>query len=162
MEEIWKKVEGYDYEVSTLGNVRRIATGRILKSGLNARGYYTVSLCKNGKATTKKIHRLVAIAFIPNPENKECVDHIDNNRKNNNVNNLRWCSNAENQRNRTKQYNNTSGYKGVCFHKQHQKYMAQIQLNGKLIHIGYYETAEEASNAYKIKADELHKEFAKY
>ena len=161
MEEIWKKVDDYEYEVSTFVNVRRIGK-KMLKSRLNKRGYYYVTLCKNGKTTTKTIHRLVAETFITNPENKECIDHIDNNPTNSNVSNLRWCSLSENQHNRAKNCNNTSGYKGVSFNKRNQKYHAQIRLNGKRIHIGLFKTAEEAYEAYKQKAIELHKEFAKY
>lgn len=60
------------------------------------------------------IHRLVAMTFIPNLENKPCIDHIDNNRLNNNVDNLRWCTYSENGMNKIKQRNNTSGIVGVC------------------------------------------------
>ena len=162
MEEIWKKIDDYEYEVSTLGNVRRIGSDKVLKPGIGTGGYYYVNLSKNGKRQNKLIRRLVAIAFIPNPDDKPFIDHIDNNRKNNNVNNLRWCTSSENQHNTAKQYNNTSGFKGVCFDKRSQKYLATIKLNGKHIHIGLFKTAEEAFEAYKQKADELHKEFAKY
>ena len=163
MEEIWKKIDDYEYEVSTLGNVRRIGSDKVLKPGICTGGYYQVSLYKNGKAKSKQIHRLVAIAFIPNPENKVCVDHIDNNRTNNHISNLRWCNISENNCNRAKNCKkNTSGFKGVCFDKQCNKYRARIKLNGKCIHLGYYKSAEEASEAYKNKAIELHKEFAKY
>ena len=160
MEE-WKKIDDFEYEVSNYGNVRRIGK-KMLKPGLNTKGYYYVSLSKNGKVTKKTIHRLVAIAFIPNPDDKPFIDHIDHNRKNNNVNNLRWCTSSENQHNTAKQCNNTSGFKGVCFNKRDQKYHASIGLNGKLIHIGLFKTAEDAFEAYKQKANELHKEFAKY
>ena len=117
---------------------------------------------KNGKRLIKLIHRLVAIAFIQNPDDKHFIDHIDNSRTNNIIENLRWATRSENSHNRTKQCNNTSGYKGVNFHKRKQKYQASIRLNGKCIHLGYYKSAEEASEAYKNKAIELHKEFAKY
>ena len=159
MEE-WKKIDDFEYEVSNYGNVRRIGK-KMLKPGLK-RGYYYVKLRKNGKAKNKTIHRLVAETFIPNVENKTCADHKDGNKLNNNVHNLRWSSSSENSRNRAKNRNNTSGFKGVYFHKQRQKYYAKICLNGKSIHIGLFETAEDAFEAYKIKADELHGEFAKY
>ena len=161
MEE-WKKVDEYEYEVSNYGNVRRIGSDKSLKPGISNKGYYVIGLHKNGKKSNKLIHRLVAIAFIPNPENKPFIDHIDNSRTNNNIENLRWCSLSENQHNRAKNRKNTSGYKGVDFHKQRQKYRASIRLNGKLIHLGYFETAEDAFEAYKNKAIELHKDFAKY
>jgi hypothetical protein len=77
------------------------------------------------------IHRLIAIAFIPNPENKDCDDHIDNNRTNNKMNNIRWASQQENQRNRTTQINNTSGTKGIVFDKTNNKWRAQITIDRK-------------------------------
>jgi len=91
--EDWKTIEGYeDYEVSTLGNVRR--SGRNLKPGLS-RGYHNVTLCKEGIQKTMKIHRLVAFAFIPNPEMKPTVDHIDECKTNNCLSNLRWATHSE-------------------------------------------------------------------
>ena len=106
--EIWKDVVGYEgkYMVSTKGRVYSLTRirnnngnvykGRMLK-GEFCRGYYCVALL-NGKGEHKlcKVHRLVAIAFIPNPENKPQVDHIDGNSKNNNVWNLRWATPREN------------------------------------------------------------------
>ena len=105
------------------------------------------------------IHRLVALAFLENPDNKPKVDHIDENKANNNVKNLRWATVQENQSNQGKYKNNTSGFKGVSFNKPLNKYSAQIHINYKKQHLGYYETAEEASRVYDAKAKELHKEF---
>ena len=96
MKEIWKNIKGYEgkYQVSNLGNVKSLKTNRNLyysKSG----NYYRVGLYKE-KRTMYSIHRLVAEHFIPNPENKPCVNHIDTNTFNNNVLNLSWCSYKEN------------------------------------------------------------------
>lgn len=99
MEE-WKDITGYEglYQVSNLGRVRR--SGKILKGGYNNKGYHTINLCKNGISKSFFVHRLVAIAFIPNPNNFPIVNHKDENPKNNCVDNLEWC---------TKSYNATYG-----------------------------------------------------
>lgn len=98
MKEIWKDIEEYEgfYQISTLGRVKRVATGRILKNGKNRGGYLYVDLCKNGKRKNHKIHRLVAKAFIPNPENKPEVNHVDEDKTNNMVSNLEWSTRKEN------------------------------------------------------------------
>ena len=76
-------------------------------------GYYHINLYKNNTFKPYNIHRLGAMAFIPNIENKKCVDHIDSNRLNNTISNLRWCNSQENQHNRQLNENNTSGVKGI-------------------------------------------------
>lgn len=102
MKEIWKPVVGYEgyYEVSNLGNVRSLKRKGYkngnLRQGEKTTGYLIVVLYKDGKGTTKSVHRLVAKAFIPNPKNKPQVNHIDSNRKNNKVENLEWVTRAEN------------------------------------------------------------------
>ena len=94
--EVWTTITNYDnYEVSSLGNVRNKKTGRFLKPACNG-GYMIVGLCKNGKGSTKPIHRLVASEFISNPENKPQVNHKDKNRSNNNIINLEWVTALEN------------------------------------------------------------------
>ena len=94
-----------------------------------------------------------------NPDNKLCVDHIDENKTNNNVVNLRWATSRENTQNRGKQKNNKSGYKSVCYNKPLKKYQATINIDGKKIHLGYFKTVLEASVVYEEKAKELHNEF---
>jgi hypothetical protein len=94
--EVWKIVEEFtNYEVSNLGRVKNRKTNRILKS-CNTGGYIIVGLSSNCKIRTFFVHRLVALAFIPNPENKQHVNHIDNNTTNNNVINLEWNTPLEN------------------------------------------------------------------
>ena len=98
MEEIWKDIKGYEgkYQISNLGKVKSlIGNSKILKPEIRA-GYYSIQLCKNGKCTHKRIHRLVAEAFIPNPNNLPMINHKDENKLNNNVDNLEWCDNTYN------------------------------------------------------------------
>ena len=98
MKEIWKDINGYEglYQVSNLGRVKRITTGRVLKPLNHANGYLMVKLSKNSIVYTKTVHRLVAEAFIPNPEHKSEINHIDENKTNNNVSNLEWMTRKEN------------------------------------------------------------------
>jgi hypothetical protein len=100
----WRDVCGWGgiyvglYQVSNDGLVKstvRVKTGRILKPGLN-RGYLNVGLSVDGKLVTRKVHQLVAQAFIPNPDNKGEIDHIDRDKQNNHVTNLRWATRSEN------------------------------------------------------------------
>ena len=96
-DEVWKELLGY--QVSTYGRVKSFKRGgiKILKPDVNRKGYLFVALYKNGKRTFFKIHRLVALAFVPNPENKPQVNHIDGNKLNNFVGNLEWVTNSQNQ-----------------------------------------------------------------
>lgn len=90
MKELWKDIKEYEgiYQVSNLGRVKRVETDRVLKGSKNKKGYLRVDLYKNGSQSNKRIHRLVAQAFIPNPENKSQVNHIDENKTNNVISNL--------------------------------------------------------------------------
>lgn len=101
MEEVWKKVEGYNnYEVSNMGNVRRLFPKgyHYLKQIQKRDGYMRVVLCKNGQQKTFYVHRLVAKAFIPNPDNLPQVNHKNFIRNDNRVDNLEWCDNKYNTR----------------------------------------------------------------
>lgn len=100
-QEIWKVIKDFPkYEVSTFGNVRNIKTLKILKPYMNGGGYKKVSLMvDNTSQKTMLIHRLVAITFIPNPENKSTVNHKNHDSLNNNIENLEWFSVKEQNQN---------------------------------------------------------------
>lgn len=101
MKEIWVYIKGYKglYEVSNLGRVRNIVTGKFLKGRINLSGYRQVCFCKDGKKKWFLIHRLVGEEFVPNLFGDNEIDHIDGNRLNNRSDNLRWVSSSENKRN---------------------------------------------------------------
>ena len=105
-----------------------------------------------------KLHRVIMNVNDP----KTDVDHINGNKLDNRKSNLRLCNRSQNCMNRGKPSNNSSGFKGVSFDKQKQKYHAYIKLNYKREHIGYFDTAEEAHQAYCKRASELHKDFANF
>lgn len=105
MQEIWRDIEGFEgiYQVSNLGNVKRLAgqcgtvyrKEKILSKSLTHDGYEKVRLIHREKDVTKRVHRLVAETFVPNPEGKETVNHIDGNKQNNFATNLEWMDRHE-------------------------------------------------------------------
>lgn len=110
-QEEWRDIKGFEglYQVSNMGRVKsmsrsvrantcgvRILPEKILREGESNSGYMLVVLCKEGKHHNKMVHRLVAEAFIPNPQNYAEVNHKDENKLNNNLNNLEWCNRAYN------------------------------------------------------------------
>jgi len=111
MKEEWSEISGYEgyYEVSNLGSIRSIeryvnsknrslALKRAKSIKTSKRGdYISVNLTRENKQKTFSVHRLVALTFIPNPENKLEVNHIDGNKLNNSINNLEWCTRSENE-----------------------------------------------------------------
>lgn len=128
MKEIWKDVKGYEglYQISNIGNVRTLIKNKKLK--INETGEYDyVIFYKNGTRKCQKIHRLVAENFIENPYNLECVNHKDENKKNNSVNNLEWC---------TKKYNCNYGKRNQKMSKNKSKYkIIQKDKEGRIIKI---------------------------
>lgn len=117
------------YEVSNLGNVRSLdrndargwkIKGRTLSPYIDKKGYRRVCL-NNGSSKVMKVYRLVAMAFISNPDNKPEVDHIDTNRSNDRADNLRWVTRQENNRNPITRANNSQSGRGRVFSEEHRR-----------------------------------------
>ena len=148
--EEWRPVVNFEgYCVSNLGRVRsEWGKGKIMKRN-DCGIYLLVRLSKNKKATSCRVHRLVAEAFIPNPDGKKCVDHIDRNKQNNVVSNLRWATHAENNFNTNVRGDNMSGFKGVSKSRGNRWY-AFTSEGGKTIYLGSFATKEEAAECYRL------------
>ena len=102
MAEVWKQIPFYpDYYASTSGRIKSFKNERelVLKPSINTNGYYYINLSQGGKVKNKRVHTLIATTFIENEEQKEMVDHIDRNKLNNSVVNLRWATRSENSLN---------------------------------------------------------------
>lgn len=113
-EEIWVTIADFpDYQVSNCGRVKSTKTQLIKKQGIT-RWHYTTRLNNNKKTKLYYVHRLIAMAFIPNPANKPCINHIDGDKLNNALLNLEWCTYAENNRHAID--NGLRGYRKGCSH----------------------------------------------
>jgi len=169
MEEIWKDIPNYEgyYQISNLGKVKRLKRKTIrpkgfanieeiiLKSGLAKSGYLTVSLTKDKKAKTHTMHQLVAITFL---NHKPCgydsvIDHIDNDKLNNKIDNLQITTVRHNSSKDRK--NTSSKYTGVCFVKRENKWSASIVINKKNVSLGQYKNEYDAHLAYQNKLKEI-------
>lgn len=145
-----------NYEISNLSRIRNKKTQRILTQQLKD-GYKVILLNKKHY----RVHRVLAKAFIENPLNKECVDHINCNRIDNSLLNLRWVTKNENSYNRNLSKNNKSGCKGV-FKISENRYRAYVRYNKKMIYLGYFTTLYEAKTARQKKANLLFGEFVNF
>ena len=126
--EVWKDILGYEglYQVSDKGRLKSIGYGkeRILKLVKDRGGYLTVGLRKNGEVKTCKIHRLVAQTFIPNPDNLSDINHKDEDKTNNSVQNIEWCS---------AKYNCNFGTRNQRISEKTSKPVLQFTKDGELI-----------------------------
>lgn len=161
MEE-WRDIKGYEglYQVSNLGNVKSLSRiikykdGRdrptkefILKKIIDNIGYVAVSLSKNSKVTRKRVHNLVYEAFVSKVPKGMVIDHINRNRSDNRLENLRMVTPIENGLNRSMKYKpDITKYKNPKGNKIY--YLLRFSLFGKRKNIGYYDTYEEAENMY--------------
>lgn len=156
--EVWKVIVGFpNYVISTYGRVKNTKYNRLLLQNINQDGYARVKLTSCDKKKQYGVHRLVAEAFIPNPDNLPIPDHLDLNKINNKVSNLRWATLSQNSQNQLAR--GVVPYKGVS--TEGVSYRATIRCDGDRIHIGNFETAEEAAHAYDIKAREIYGEHAR-
>ena len=146
-----------DYSIYKDGRVYSNRFNKYLKPalmGLKGNQYLCYTLFRNKKQYSKALHRLLATAFVPNPNNYPIVDHIDNNRLNNNLTNLRWITYSGNSLNRLVSKTKKSGLPLGVFYTGN-KYVAQITIDSKNKHLGYFNTVEEAKHAYDTKHNEV-------
>jgi len=123
--EQWRLIDGYDnYEISSHGRVRNNKTSRIKKIQKDKAGYQFIGLSKDRKLKFFYIHRLVSFAFLEKKDDDIEVDHIDKNRSNNMITNLRWATRSINCRNKSISSKNTSGIQGVSFDKKKNRWVA--------------------------------------
>ena len=171
MEE-FRDVKGYEgvYQVSNLGNLRgvdryvnRSNNNTMFVKGCNIslycnNGYFQANLGKDSIVKTFKIHKLVAIAFLNHIPNgyDEVVDHIDNDSKNNNVNNLQLITQRENTSKDKKGC--SSKYTGVSMSKGSNKWEARIRIDGYKKYLGKFNCELEASNAYQLELSKITKQ----
>jgi len=163
--EIWKPIKGYlgYYEVSSKGLIRSVPRrvsnpihgmvnlkSKIIKQHENGHGYLIVSLNKNGIRKNARVHQLVAVNFLNHKVcgHKIVVDHINGNKKDNCVDNLRLTTNRENI-SIGKNKNKTSVYTGVCWSSRDSKWKASIGINKKKVHLGYFNNENLAGQIYK-------------
>ena len=128
------EIQGYpNYLIYQDGRIwSNYGKGGFLKQGVYKGGYHRVGLCREyGKRKHFSVHRLVAIHFIANPDNKPEVDHINKNTHDNRIENLRWVTSLENGQNKGNYKCNTSGHKCISYHKQSDRWQFDKMINGK-------------------------------
>lgn len=160
---MYSPIKGYEnYVICSNGSIFSIKSRKHLKARNNGRGYLHVGLCKNGRQNMYLIHRLIAVHFIENPHNKPYIDHIDGNRSNNDLNNLRWVFMDQNSHNAKKRKDNTSNIKGVSWNKNANKWTVQIKFRSKQYYGGLFIDIQDAQNKAIEMRIELHGDFANH
>ena len=142
-------IDYQNYLIYNDGKVQNKKTKRYLKPGTSGNGYLIVDLCKDGKKKTHLIHRLIGIHYIPNPENKKCIDHKNRIRTDNRVENLRWATDSENQQNTIVRENNKLGIKNISYNKRDNLYIYYKTIN-KVLHTKDFKTLKEAEEYKKL------------
>ena len=138
------EVQGYpNYLIYEDGKIFSKYKNNFIKPHINSEGYYHKNLYKNNNRKNHSIHRLIAIHYIPNPENKREVDHINRDRSDNRIENLRWVTHSENMQNKGIRIDNTSGVKYISYNTRTDRWVFRKIINGKLT-CKYFKTKEEA------------------
>ena len=128
------EIIGYPkYLIYRDGRVQNKKSKVFLKPRDDRRGYDQVYLSREGERKNNKIHRLIALHYIPNPEGKPQVDHIDRNRGNNNISNLRWATPSENNENQNRRTDNTSGHRNISYYKRNDLWMYKKEMSGQMV-----------------------------
>ena len=173
MKEIWKDIIGFEgiYEISNLGRIRRIKTGRILSTRRSDDWYITVTLYKDKKRYGKSLHRLVSEAFISNPDNLPEVNHRDEDKTNNRVDNLEFCDHKYNvnygtikdriRNTRLKNGHINEEYSGLDKKSYGKKYYQEHKEERKEYGKKYYQDCKEEMKKYKETHKEEIKEYGK-
>jgi len=127
-----KEIDGFpNYLIFEDGRVFSKKSNKFLKPHIDKLGYCRVDLCNDGKHKLFMNHRLVGLHFIPNPNNKEIIDHIDRNRSNNHISNLRWVTYSENNQNRSQRCDNKTGHKCIHYNKRDNSYRYEKKIQGR-------------------------------
>lgn len=158
--ECWKVIEGFpNYYISTFGRVFSLKSLRFLKQRTDMGGYIVVALSEKNMKKTKKVHRLVALTFIENPNEKQNVDHINNVPTDNRLENLRFATKTENGRNSKVSTRSSTKVKGVSYNAKKNMFQAYITVDYIMIHLGWYKTLEEAQQVRVKKANDVFGDF---
>ena len=137
------------YHINKDGDVYNTKTNRKLKWWMSKSGYKYLSLWIGGKQFNRSVHRLLGLTFISNPNQEPNIDHIDRNKLNNNLGNLRWASVQENCINKDYRYNPLTNTKGVTPSKNGKRYNVTLFRNGRKIWLGVYDYIDEAMTVYE-------------